>query len=152
MDALQSLEQDILNDEILVHEFENIDEAQELFDNAISLPELLDDDKAFNVVIGAMDYMKNSGEFERVQQMAMTIGAMACNHEHLQAQSEGISDRFSDILSTNTLKKHDHDHSDSSLHKHDDDDDEYNVFGKKKSKKSKSKKKTVNYFSFFGNK
>jgi hypothetical protein len=122
------------------HIFESVDAAQLAFDEGLLGVALLSDESAFSLVRESMEYMYSNGDFERVQRMAMEIGAMACMHDHMQEFSSQTSEKFGDILlgSNNHSDNDGHEHSAKGLKV--DDDDEYEwVNGKKKRKKRKGK-------------
>jgi hypothetical protein len=131
MDYLAQLEKELQTEEWL-HDFESVDAAQLRFDEGLHKA-ILQDEDAFSMIVSSMEFMRTSGEFTRVQQMAMVLGATACTHQHMQEMSQQTSSLFTDVLQSNHGSKHAHD--DHHDHDHDDDDDTDSKKKKKKAKK-----------------
>ena len=109
---------------------------EEEFDTALSRA-VLGDEEAFSVMSASMNFLQSSGEINRLQQMTIQLGAMACQHDHLQSFSQSKNELFSDSFQTDSHADehagHDHESEDDD----EDDDEEYGLFGKKKNKKRK---------------
>lgn len=118
--------------------FDSVEAAEIAFNNGLEEVALLADDEAFSIIRESMDYMYTSGEFERVQQMAMVLGAMACTHDHIQEFSMKASEQYADAFGGS---KHDDGHNHAGHDNHEDDDEDDEDF-----KKKKNKKKTYPWF------
>lgn len=125
MDLLEQMQRDSEAAFTQQHAFESIDAAQLAFDSGLEEVVLLADDAAFNLVRQSMDYMHTNGEFERVQRMAMEIGAMACMYDHMQGLSQQTEERYSSILTVDGHDDHGHDHDKDSDDSDDSDDYEF---------------------------
>lgn len=119
------------------HQYGSIQDAVEAFDRGVNMAVMIADDSAFSIIRSSMDYMQTNGEFARVQQMAMVLGATACMHDHMQGISGQMSERFQWTLGDNNTDDivSKHDHSDGATHE-DEEDFEW-VNGKKVKKKRK---------------
>ena len=113
--------------------FETVDDAMEAFDDGLNRA-ILKDEEAFTIISQAMDYMRTSGEFDRVAQLAMTLGAMACMHDHMRDFANTASGHLGDIFGNKAdLDENGHNHDHGLDHDHEEDDDEND--GKKKKKR-----------------
>ena len=106
-------------------EFESIETAELSFNEGVEAS-ILGDESAMSIVKDSMKYMYENGEIQRLQSMAMQIGAMACMHDHMQELSTQTTEMFGDPLKQNDPHESSHDHDD-----HEDDDKK----GKKKKKR-----------------
>ncbi len=84
---------------------------------------VLGDVEAFSVMSASMDFLQSSGEIQRLQQMTMQLGAMACMHDHLQEFSQQTTSRFNEVLSSHA-DDDGHNHSADKHNENEDDDEE----------------------------
>ena len=95
------------------------------------------DQEAFAGISATIERARDSGDLARVYQMAMTIGAMACLHDHMQGLASDINDSIfgkSDFDAVNHFGESSGLLKDSHTDE-DDDDDEDDNWGRKKKKR-----------------
>ena len=69
------------------------------------------DFEAFSAISLSMDEARASNDLSMLREMAMTLGAMACMHDHLQQLSTETTEKFADSL-FGSQDNHGHDHDD----------------------------------------
>lgn len=76
----------------------DFNQAQELdlgFDVALDQAVTNWGDEAASALVAVFDKVRSEGDFDRLAQMAMVLGATACVHDHLQELSTDITKSFS---------------------------------------------------------
>ena len=117
-----------------------VDVDLELLDQdfEVSVGRVANDEKdslAFQSLVAHLDYAYENGQMDRLMQMQMTIGAMACNHDHMQEFATGLYDKYKDGIEADNGLQGSIEHSG-----HEHDDDGIGIFGRKKKKDKKKKK------------
>jgi hypothetical protein len=120
---------------LFTQETPRIDDSLIDFDQALKrAAENVSDDEAFAAMNSHFKAAEAQGDLTAIYTMAMTIGAMACLHDHLQT----YADEVSSLLSPDS-------HKDGDGHQH----EKHKDSPKSEEKKKKSKKKeAVNWFAW----
>jgi hypothetical protein len=83
----------------------------ELAEIAVTQPE---NEVAMNGLRQMVIEVRNLGRIEEAMQMAMTIGAMACQHQHMETAATGLAEALGleGSKPDGVQESHDHDHDD----------------------------------------
>lgn len=99
------------------------------------------DRQASAAIVLNFERAQQQGDFIRLQQMAMVLGAMACLHDHMQGLANNLADRYL----AESFGEHDHDKLQSAQTLLSEDEEE-GVWPKNKKKKSRKSRTLLSYF------